>query len=153
MNRIWVQRATRGGDIPLAPLLRAWAQAALRRVDVPGEVTIRIVNEREGAALNRDWRGRDYATNVLSFPLGDADSGPDAPLGDLVVCAPVVAREAAEQGKPVDAHWAHMVVHGALHLAGLDHERDDEAEAMEALEAEILAGLGFSDPYEPREVA
>ena len=96
----------------------------------------------EARRLNRDFRGKDYATNVLTFVYGDT------PLaGDIVICAPVVAREAREQGKAVAAHWAHLVVHGLLHLQGHDHERDDEARRMERREKRILAGLGFADPY------
>jgi probable rRNA maturation factor len=110
-------------------------------------VAIRIVDADEGQALNLQYRGRDYATNVLSFPA-DLPPGVNLPLiGDLVICAPVVAREAAEQGKKPTDHWAHMTVHGTLHLLGYDHMEDAEAEAMEALETRILAGLGIADPY------
>jgi probable rRNA maturation factor len=113
----------------------------------PAEVAIRIVGADEGQALNRDYRGKDYATNVLSFPA-ELPPGVDLPLiGDLAICAPVVAREAAEQGKKPRDHWAHLTVHGTLHLLGYDHIEDAEAEAMEALETRILAGLGIGDPY------
>ncbi|MDZ7749824.1 MAG: rRNA maturation RNase YbeY [Halofilum sp. (in: g-proteobacteria)] len=130
-----------------------WAEAALAAVERPGAaITVRIVAEQEGRALNRDFRGRDYATNVLSFafpevpPEAAAELG--APyIGDLAVCAPVVAREAGEQGKTPRAHWAHMVVHGVLHLAGHDHHEAEQAARMEALERRVLAGLGFPDPY------
>ena len=111
------------------------------------ELSIRIVDIAEGRALNRDYRGKDYATNVLSFPA-ELPPGVSLPLiGDLAICAPVVAREAAEQGKDPRDHWAHMTVHGVLHLLGYDHIQDSEAEAMEALETRILAGLGIADPY------
>jgi probable rRNA maturation factor len=113
----------------------------------PAEVAIRIVGADEGQALNRDYRGKDYATNVLSFPA-ELPPGVDLPLiGDLAICAPVVAREATEQGKKPRDHWAHLTVHGTLHLLGYDHIEDAEAEAMEALETRILAGLGIGDPY------
>lgn len=133
--------------------LRAWAAAALKAggVHTPVELALRIVDEEEGRFLNHDYRGKNYATNVLSFPVELPESLLDElvfePLGDLVVCAPVVAREAAEQGKPAAAHWAHMIVHGVLHLLDFDHIADTEAEEMEALETDILAGLGFPDPY------
>ena len=108
---------------------------------------MRIVDEAEGRALNARWRGRDYATNVLSFPA-ELPPGVALPLlGDLVVCAPVVAREAAEQGKPEADHWAHLVIHGTLHLLGFDHESESDAVVMEGLERELLAGLGIGDPY------
>lgn len=126
------------------PQIRRWIQAALF---APAELTIRFVDAEEGRTLNRDYRGKDYATNVLSFPV-ELPPGVKLPLiGDLVICAPVVAREAKEQGKPARNHWAHMTVHGVLHLLGYDHIDDDEAEAMEALETRILAGLGIDDPY------
>jgi probable rRNA maturation factor len=106
-------------------------------------VTLRFVGAREGRALNRTYRGRDYATNVLSFAYPEFK-----PLaGDIVLCAPVVAREAREQGKLLEAHYAHLVVHGMLHLQGFDHQHNREARAMEALETEIVTGLGYADPY------
>jgi len=117
-----------------------WARAALVG---GGEVTIRLVDADEGRALNAEYRGKDYATNVLSFPY---DTEPVV-LGDLVICPEVVAREAAEQNKPLAAHYAHLTVHGMLHLQGWDHENDEEAQSMEDEEREILAGLGFPDPY------
>ena len=136
--------------VPSSPSFREWVEAALRGAKrrKATELSIRIVDAKEGRALNRDYRGKDYATNVLSFPT-ELPPGINLPLiGDLVICAPVVTREAAEQGKPARHHWAHMTVHGVLHLLGYDHIEDDEAEAMEALETQILAGLGIADPYE-----
>lgn len=131
---------------PYAVALRRWAKAALRERDV--EATIRLVGEEEGQALNRDYRGRDYATNVLTFVYGDMPGMPEMPLcGDIVLCVPVVLREAEEQGKSSEAHFAHMMVHGMLHLQGFDHEKPAEAEAMEALEIAILAGLDYANPY------
>ena len=130
---------------PKAVELRRWARAALRERDV--EAAVRLVGEDEGRALNCDYRGRDYATNVLTFVYDDA-AVPDMPLyGDIVLCVPVVVREAAAQGKPVAVHFAHLMVHGMLHLQGFDHETEAEAKLMEALETEILAGLGICDPY------
>ena len=107
------------------------------------QVTIRLVDADEGRALNNDYRGKDYATNVLSFPY---DTEPVV-TGDLVICPAVVAREAAEQDKPLAAHYAHLTVHGMLHLQGWDHENDEDAQAMEDEEREILAALGYPDPY------
>lgn len=146
-----VQRAVVAPGIPDDATLHAWIDTLLATRTGPAALVIRIVDEAESRALNRDYRGKDRSTNVLSFPF-DAPPGVPAAetgglLGDLVVCAPVVAREAAEQGKSLDAHWAHMVTHGVLHLLGYDHEDDDEAQAMEDRERELLAALGFSDPY------
>lgn len=133
-----------------------WAEAALAAASpendaVPSELSIRVVGADESRQLNREWRQRDYPTNVLSFP-GDTLPGlPLRHLGDLVICAPVVAREASEQDKAVEAHWAHMVIHGVLHLLGHDHQEDEEAEHMEGLERDILARLGHEDPYLTRQ--
>ncbi len=133
--------------LPAAVSFRRWAAAAAKGRIRRADLAIRLVDTKEGRALNRHYRGRDYATNVLSFPV-ELPEGVTLPLlGDLVICAPVVAREAAEQGKPLQAHYAHLTVHGVLHLLGLDHEDDREAEAMEQFEREILADLGFPDPY------
>ena len=135
-----IQRASRAAHIPSDRLLRRWAHAALPG---PGDVTLRFVARREGQRLNREFRGKDYATNVLSFPYAG-----HAPLaGDVVICAPVVAAEAREQGKVIQAHYAHLVIHGLLHLQGLDHERAADAKRMESRECAILAALGFGDPY------
>ena len=133
--------------LPAATSFRRWAEAAARGRIRRGDLAIRVVDTKEGRALNHHYRGKDYATNVLSFPV-ELPEGVDLPmLGDLVICAPVVAREAKEQGKPLAAHYAHLTVHGVLHLLGLDHEDSREAEAMEQLEREILAELGLPDPY------
>ncbi len=135
--------------LPATASFRRWVEAALRgaRRRKPAELAIRIVDTDEGRSLNAQYRGKDYATNVLSFPA-ELPPGIDLPLiGDLVICAPVVAREAAEQGKPAAHHWAHMTVHGVLHLLGHDHIVEAEAVRMEALETRILAGLGIPDPY------
>lgn len=142
-----VSYATERRGVPSSASLRKWVAAALHRRIREADLSIRIVGEDEGRALNRHYRGKDYATNVLSFPA-DLPEGVKLPLlGDLVICAPVVAREAAEQRKRTIDHYAHLTVHGVLHLLGWDHEDDADAEAMEALEREILAGLGVADPY------
>jgi probable rRNA maturation factor len=138
--RLAIQRASRAAHIPGDRRLRAWATAALAR---EAEVTVRYVAQAEARRLNREFRGKDYATNVLTFIYGE---GADL-AGDVVICAPVVAREAREQGKSVQAHHAHLLVHGLLHLQGHDHERVSEARRMEALERRILGRLGFADPY------
>ena len=145
MSEILVQRRVDPAGIPSASSLRLWANAALGRI--AGDVTIRIVDEAESHELNHRYRGQDKSTNVLSFPY-DGDMLDIPVLGDLVICAPVVRQEAEEQGKAPRAHWAHMVVHGCLHLLGYDHVQESEAEVMEARERKILAALGFSDPYE-----
>ena len=139
-----------GGPSPTS--FRQWIAAALKgaRRRKPAEVAIRIVDTDEGRSLNLTYRGKDYATNVLSFPA-ELPPGLHLPLlGDLAICAPVVAREAAEQHKHPRDHWAHLTVHGTLHLLGYDHLVEAEAEAMEALETRILAGLGIADPYAPQ---
>ncbi len=141
--------------VPAAVSFRKWVAAALNGRIREADLAIRIVGSKEGRALNHHYRGKDYATNVLSFPAEIAEGvkmpkGVKMPLlGDLVICAPVVAREAKEQKKPLTAHYAHLTVHGALHLLGWDHEDEREAEAMEQLEREILAELGIADPYQP----
>lgn len=161
-----IQRVSAAEGLPESAQLRRWAEAALlgHRPPAPApglELVIRIVDSDESRRLNRDYRGKDRPTNVLSFPFelppglgpaSDSDAGlpPGLPLGllgDLVVCAPVVAREASEQGKALEAHWAHMVVHGVLHLLGHDHLDEAQAGRMEGLERDILAGLGYPDPY------
>ncbi len=143
-----VQYACNKEGLPSRADLRQWLRSAESGA---ARITIRFVDEEEGRSLNRDYRGKDYATNVLTFAY---DEGDDMPLpeglplmGDLVMCAPVVAREAAEQGKPLAAHYAHLTIHGMLHLQGYDHEEDAEAEEMEALERRCMAALGFDDPY------
>jgi len=135
--------------VPSPISFRRWVEAALAgaRHRRPAELSIRIVGTREGRTLNRSYRDKDYATNVLSFPT-DLPAGVRLPLlGDIAICAPVVRREAAEQGKPVADHWAHLTVHGVLHLLGYDHIVEAEAVRMESLETRILKGLGISNPY------
>ena len=141
-----LQLASGAGDLPAKSDFEAWAETALEDEDRRGLV-IRIVDEAESRQLNRDYRDRDKPTNVLSFPFEAPPQVPDGHLGDLVICAPVVAREAREQGKPAAHHWAHLVIHGVLHLRGYDHMQDSEASVMEARERELLAGLAIPDPY------
>jgi probable rRNA maturation factor len=136
-------------ELPGAAAFAKWASAALAGEREKAELSIRLVDAEEARELNRNYRDKDYPTNVLSFPA-DIPEYVELPLlGDIVICAPVVAAEAAEQRTGAEAHWAHMVVHGVLHLLGYDHIEDAEAETMETREREILAGLGFSDPYMP----
>ncbi|WP_404363874.1 rRNA maturation RNase YbeY [Marinobacter sp.] len=145
-----IQRATDVSDLPADSELEHWAAHAWQS-DESSEVTLRIVDREESAQLNSLYRHKTGPTNVLSFPF-EAPAGITVPLaGDLVVCAPVVEDEAREQGKTLRAHWAHMVIHGMLHLQGYDHLADDEAELMEALEIGLLKDLGFGNPYESEE--
>jgi len=145
--------------VPAEADFARWAAMAAATAQVgaatkPVTLGIRIVDEQESAQLNRDYRGKDYATNVLSFghelPDFMLDALEELPLGDLAICAPVVLREAAEQSKSAADHWAHMVIHGVLHLLGHDHEDDAEAEIMEALERTLLKELGIADPYQEK---
>ncbi|MFN7086712.1 MAG: rRNA maturation RNase YbeY [Burkholderiales bacterium] len=135
-----VQYGVAARNLPSRVQLRKWAHAALER---EARITVRIVGRAEGRALNRDYRGKDYATNVLTFVLRD-----EPPLeGDLALCAPVITREAREQGRSAAAHYAHLVVHGVLHLQGYRHENDADARIMEERESQIVTALGFPDPY------
>ena len=148
-GQVHVGYALPRSGLPASASFRRWVEAALHgaRRRKPADLAIRIVDADEGRTLNRDYRGKDYATNVLSFPV-ELPPGVALPLiGDLAICAPVVLREAAEQGKSPRNHWAHLTIHGVLHLLGYNHIEDAEAEAMEALETRILAGLGMADPY------
>ena len=133
--------------LPTAQQIEQWARAAVQPQSDEVEMTVRIVDEGESHALNLNYRGKDRPTNVLSFPFECPDEVELPLLGDLVICRQVVEREAQEQEKPLMAHWAHMVVHGSLHVLGYDHIEDDEAEEMESLETQIMTGLGFADPY------
>ena len=133
--------------LPTEDQIVQWATAAVQPEGDEVEMTVRIVDEAESHELNLTYRGKDRPTNVLSFPFECPDQVELPLLGDLVICRQVVEREAAEQEKPLMSHWAHMVVHGSLHLLGYDHIEDDEAEEMESLETQIMQGLGFDDPY------
>ncbi len=143
-----LQHATESQDgLPSDAEFQRWLNAAVTPFQADAEVTIRLVDEEESHALNHEYRGKDKSTNVLSFPF-EAPPGIELDLlGDLIICRQVVEKEAAEQKKPLNAHWAHMVVHGSLHLLGYDHIEDDEAEEMESLETEIMVKMGFTDPY------
>ncbi|AFJ47785.1 rRNA maturation RNase YbeY [Shimwellia blattae] len=133
--------------LPDEARIQTWLDAVIPQFQAESEVTVRIVDEPESHELNLTYRGKDKSTNVLSFPF-EAPPGMEMPLlGDLVICRQVVEREAQEQDVSPDAHWAHMVVHGSLHLLGYDHIEDDEAEEMESLETEIMLALGYDDPY------
>lgn len=145
--KIDVQVAGSRSGLPAVAKLRHWARSALAGRRQDAELAIRIVDAAESRALNRRYRGKDRPTNVLAFPAELPAELALPLLGDLVICREVVEAEAAAQAKPLDAHWAHMVIHGALHLIGYDHKTPAEAEAMEALEAEVLAELGWPDPY------
>ncbi len=148
MLELDLQLASDAANLPSEAQFRAWCELALRQRSADSELTIRLVDEAEGRELNRTWRHKDYATNVLSFPAEIPDGILDIPLlGDLVICVPVLEREAAEQGKTLQAHWAHLVIHGCLHLLGYDHIEEDEALEMEQLERQLLAELGHPDPY------
>jgi probable rRNA maturation factor len=138
-----VQFATGRRGVPSAPVLRAWVRAAGHRT---GNVVVRIVGAREGRRLNRSYRGIDRATNVLSFPYGDPRRG--TVTGDIVLCHPVVRREARAQRKALAAHYAHLVVHGMLHLRGYDHQGRKAAQRMEKAEIRTLRGFGLRNPYE-----
>ena len=133
--------------LPTEEQIVQWATAAVQPEGDEVEMTVRIVDEAESHELNLTYRGKDRPTNVLSFPFECPDEVELPLLGDLVICRQVVEREAAEQEKPLMSHWAHMVVHGSLHLLGYDHIEDNEAEEMESLETQIMQGLGFDDPY------
>lgn len=159
LTEISIQFAAPRKGVPHVRSLRSWAEAALAatpitrslrdRLRTGTSLSIRIVGAAESRRLNAAWRGKDKPTNVLSFPSGvtRGTAGEPYPLGDLIICAPVVAREAREQAKTPAAHWAHMVVHGVLHLLGYDHEIDRDAQVMEAREMNLLAKFGYSNPY------
>ncbi|PSW59627.1 rRNA maturation RNase YbeY [Photobacterium leiognathi subsp. mandapamensis] len=143
-----LQYATESQDgLPTEAEFQQWLDAAITPFQADAEVTIRLVDEADSHELNLEYRGKDRPTNVLSFPF-EAPPGIELELlGDLIICRQVVEKEALEQNKPLKAHWAHMVVHGSLHLLGYDHIEDDEAEEMEGLETEIMQNMGFVDPY------
>jgi probable rRNA maturation factor len=151
-----IQHASNADHIPLDEQFTHWVNSALQHPSVHAvheiaqhtELSIRIVDAVESQQLNRDYRQQDKPTNVLSFPAEIPDFVDTPLLGDLVICAPIVATEAQQQHKTTQAHWAHMTIHGTLHLLGYDHIDDDDAELMEALEVKLLAALGFSSPYE-----
>jgi probable rRNA maturation factor len=151
MVELEVQRATNSVTTPDDKQFRLWVEHAVAQTEHDQTLTIRIVDEEEGRRFNREYRSKDYATNVLSFPMELPEGLPaeieQSQMGDLLICAPVVEREAIDQGKPEINHWAHLTIHGVLHLLGYDHEQPDEALVMEALEKDILARLEIPDPY------
>lgn len=147
MTDLVIQRAC-SDYAPDNDLLANWAQCALDECDTAGEVTLRLVDSKEMQTLNRTYRNKDALTNVLSFPVDDDIRTLHGLLGDIVICPAVVEQEAQAQRKPRDAHFAHLVIHGVLHLLGYDHTENSDAEVMEALETRILASLGISDPYQ-----
>lgn len=143
-----LQIAAEAPDLPAEDDILRWVAAAVGDAMAEAQLTVRIVDEAEIRELNATYRGKDKPTNVLSFPF-EAPPGVDIPLlGDIIICAEVVAREAGEQNKPLEAHWAHMVLHGTLHLLGYDHIEESDAEEMEGLEIRLLADLGYANPYE-----
>lgn len=144
-----LQLATKESSIPDEHLFIQWCEAAILPYQEKVELTIRIVDVDEGLALNKAYRQKDYATNVLSFPVDLPDEFLDIPLlGDLIICAPVVKKEAVQQQKALEAHWAHLVTHGCLHLLGFDHENEEEATQMESIEQALLTKQGYPDPYQ-----
>ncbi len=144
---IAVQYAVDAAGMPSAAEIRRWAELALQTYDRPAELVVRIVDEAEITALNRQYRGKDGPTNVLSFPCEGFAGVANDLLGDVVICAPVVTAEAATQGKPLTAHWAHLVIHGVLHLLGFDHHDAADAARMERRESDLLTGLGYPNPW------
>jgi probable rRNA maturation factor len=142
-----VIRAIESDNLPSDELFQSWAELAANSQQAEGELCIRIVDEAESQQLNSDYRGKDKPTNVLSFPFEAPPGFPAEILGDLAICAAVVEQEASEQNKELNHHWAHMVVHGVLHLLGFDHINDEDAEEMESLERELLAQIQIPDPY------
>lgn len=143
-----VQYASQVMEVPSKEQFRTWLNTVLVDQNYDVEVVIRITDEQEMSQLNHRYRQRQGTTNILSFPFEAPDQVPVDLLGDLVVCAPVVEQEAMQQGKDLNAHWAHMIIHGALHLLGYDHIEDSEAEAMENMEVDLLKSIGFPNPYD-----
>jgi probable rRNA maturation factor len=137
---IQIQYASELSGLPTKQQFKRWARNTLR---VDSEITLRIVDEEEGRALNKAYRGKDYATNVLTFALTEEPHL----IGDIILCAPVIAKEATEQGKSLEAHYAHLTVHGVLHMHGYDHEIEEQADLMESIEIEIVTKLGYANPY------
>ena len=149
MIHVELQNASASTAVPPSQQFTHWAVAATRKQNA--EIVIRVVDEKESADLNGQFRGKHGPTNVLSFPFQAPPGMATDILGDILICAPVVEREAKEQGKSLHAHWAHMVIHGVLHLQGYDHIEENEAVKMESEEIAIMNGLGFPNPYEETE--
>jgi probable rRNA maturation factor len=142
-----IQMASASEEAPDPQSIERWVSAALNNQRDSTELSIRIVDTEEGKALNEQFRGSTGATNVLSFPFENESPEPLPLIGDIVICAPVVLKEANEQNKTLNAHWAHMIIHGVLHLLGYDHQNETDANLMESLETDIMQGLGFPPPY------
>jgi len=142
-----IQMASASEEAPDPQSIERWVGAAIGNQRESTELSVRIVDDEEGQLFNEQFRGSSGATNVLSFPFENESPEPLPLIGDIVICAPVVAKEAVEQNKALNAHWAHMIIHGVLHLLGYDHQDDAEAAIMEALETEIMQKLGFPPPY------
>ncbi|MDG2036050.1 MAG: rRNA maturation RNase YbeY [Pseudomonadales bacterium] len=142
-----IQMASASEEAPDPQSIERWIGAAIGDQRESTELSVRIVDAEEGQALNEQFRGSTGATNVLSFPFENESPEPLPLIGDIVICAPVVAKEAREQNKALNAHWAHMMIHGVLHLLGYDHQNENDANLMESLETEIMQGLGFPPPY------
>jgi probable rRNA maturation factor len=142
-----IQMASASEEAPDPQSIERWVSAAIDNQRDSTELSIRIVDTEEGQSLNEQFRGSTGATNVLSFPFENESPEPLPLIGDIVICAPVVLKEASEQNKTLHAHWAHMIIHGVLHLLGYDHQNETDANLMESLETEIMQGLGFPPPY------
>lgn len=147
-DTIAIQKVSTSQSLPNDSLMIKWVTQALDTQHNSAELTLRIVDEAEGQALNKEWRKKDYATNVLSFAVGEPMEHAPNLLGDIVICAPIVEQEANEQGKSLEAHWAHLITHGVLHLQGYEHESDEDASIMESKEILILEKNGYANPYE-----
>ncbi|HIF51569.1 MAG TPA: rRNA maturation RNase YbeY [Thiotrichaceae bacterium] len=146
--KIEIQNVSGFDSLPKDEFIIKWAEQALDEKHKEAEITLRIVEEEEGQTLNKEWRGKDSATNVLSFPVGEVIEQAPNLLGDIVICAPIVELEAKQQRKNSEAHWAHLIIHGILHLQGYDHISDEDANVMETKEVNILKNIGFANPYE-----
>lgn len=146
--KIEIQNVSKTESLPESGLITKWVEQTLDKEHKEAEVTLRVVDIEEGQQLNKEWRKKDSATNVLSFPIGEVIEHAPNLLGDIVICAPIVEQEAKEQKKDIEAHWAHLIIHGILHLQGYDHESNEEAELMETKEIQILKKSGFANPYE-----
>lgn len=152
MPNIDIQNASKSEAVPKNADICHWAELALGNAPILTELSIRIVDEEESQALNNQYRHKNSPTNVLSFPC-ELPAGVDIPLlGDLIICAPIVEKEANEQGKTLSSHWAHMIIHGTLHLLGYDHILDGDAEKMESKEIGLMQLLGYASPYEDEKI-
>ena len=151
MNYLDIQLVTDFAEIPTAEMMQTWVDAVLKESEQDSEIVVRLVDEAESAGLNSQYRHKSGPTNVLSFPFEAPEGFETDLLGDLVICAPLLAQEAKQQNKALFDHWAHILIHGVLHLVGYDHLQDDEAEEMEALEIKILSTLNIDNPYLDRE--